>query len=772
MGRSSKLSKLGGKELAFKKSKATKLIAVSSAVFASSIVAANPQGAEASSNVESLVKNAENLANALKWEVSYEHRKVAYPKNVIDYPNMKLFNEAKAAMFQAENALKNATGAQNEALKARLDQNVKLHYDRAVKFIDAVTAGKRIQAKAKALQEKLSKNLIDDSTEKAYHELSQEIKERSPIIYRAYGKSTRDAFLDLYQVPAYKTKDAALYPVSIKIEIDRLNKALAENDLEKAKYHANRLETFFEEGVKGGHLVEKSELYNKLSEFYKKSHDNYTEKVQGTALGAGAGSGSGGGGGGSVVTPTGPKQLSGLYLNNDLIIGETTATTADVVGVTLKQGQTFDVIADSDHVQIAVGNVIQLTAVKAGTTTLTIKVKEGNKVVAEGVLKVTITQPDEEDPVLTPTYEVTFDGIEGATVVVKDSEGEVVVADSDGSYNLADGTYSYTVTKEGFKTVEGTIEVNGKDLKENVMLIEVQPDVTDEEIEAAKSALAEKVQKAVEGTEIDEATFAFENNVITITIQDEESTLLSLSRTGALVSLAEMNEVTGYKINGVERSFFDNGERKSDSDIKEMLIEDALEALKLNDEISLGALVNKEFTVEVIGKDGNVDFTDTYTFNFVQKPVNEEDKEAARSELSLKVESAVKTMNIKEATFTFENNVITITFHDINIAPSLLSGTGALVALAEMEEVKGYTIGETVRSFFDEEGNRLDNTVIKEKLIEDALTALELGDDANLGDLAGRFFNVVVIGEAGRVDFTDTYTFKFETDQDLEEAQQ
>jgi len=286
--------------LAFKKSKASKLLVVSSAVFASSIVTANPQGAEASSNVESLVKNAENLANALKWEISYEHRKIAYPKTVIDYPNMKLFNEAKAAMIQAENALKNATGTQKEALKARLDQNVKSHYDRAVRFIDAVTAGKRIQEKSEALQEKLSKNIIDDSTEKAYHALSREIKERSPIMNKAYGKSTRDAFVDKFNVPANKTKETALYPVSIKIEIDRLNKALVDKDKEKALYHANRLEKFFEEGLKGGHLVEKSELYNKLSEVYKVSHNNYTNLVQGTTPGSGSGSGSGGG---SEVTP-------------------------------------------------------------------------------------------------------------------------------------------------------------------------------------------------------------------------------------------------------------------------------------------------------------------------------------------------------------------------------------------------------------------------------------------------------------------------------------
>ncbi|MEH7344002.1 hypothetical protein V7122_09015, partial [Bacillus sp. JJ1532] len=265
--------------MAFKKSKTSKLLVVSGAMFASSIVAANPQQTEASSNVETLVKNAENLANALKWEVSFEHRKIAYPKNVLDYPNMKLFNDTKAAMFQAEKALSSAKGNQKEVLKARLDQNVKTHYDRAVRFIDAVTAGKRILAKSDALQEKLSKNIIDDSTEKAYHALTREIKDRSPVMYKAYGKSTRDAFINKFQVPAYKTKDLALYPVSIKIELDRLNKALADKDTDKTIYHADRLEMLFADGLNGKHLVEGSKIHKKLSEYYKVSYNDYTKLV-------------------------------------------------------------------------------------------------------------------------------------------------------------------------------------------------------------------------------------------------------------------------------------------------------------------------------------------------------------------------------------------------------------------------------------------------------------------------------------------------------------
>ena len=61
-----------------------------------------------------------------------------------------------------------------------------------------------------------------------------------------------------------------------------------------------------------------------------------------------------------------------------------------------------------------------------------------------------------------------------------------------------------------------------------------------------------------------------------------------------------------------------------------------------------------------------------------------------------------------------------------------LSGTGAMVLLAEMEEVRGYTLGETTRDFYDDEGQREDMATIKGWIIEDALTALNLNDDISL----------------------------------------
>ncbi|NMA62987.1 MAG: hypothetical protein GX964_03060 [Syntrophomonadaceae bacterium] len=85
----------------------------------------------------------------------------------------------------------------------------------------------------------------------------------------------------------------------------------------------------------------------------------------------------------------------------------------------------------------------------------------------------------ETDEVVEPTtYTVIFvvtDGenaIEDATIVVKKGE-DVVTPQADGTYNLEAGEYSYTVTKEGYKTAEGTIIVEAADITETVSLEEV-----------------------------------------------------------------------------------------------------------------------------------------------------------------------------------------------------------------------------------------------------------------------------------------------------------
>jgi 5'-nucleotidase / UDP-sugar diphosphatase len=129
-------------------SKTSRLLVLSTAALVTGVVAAdNPLQAEAGTTAADLVVKAEKLAGALKWEVSYEHRKLAYPNSSVNFPNMVLLIKQKLRLLMRKKSLKGIKGKERELLQARLDQNVRVYYDSAVKYIDAVSAGKKIQKK-------------------------------------------------------------------------------------------------------------------------------------------------------------------------------------------------------------------------------------------------------------------------------------------------------------------------------------------------------------------------------------------------------------------------------------------------------------------------------------------------------------------------------------------------------------------------------------------------------------------------------------------------
>lgn len=80
-----------------------------------------------------------------------------------------------------------------------------------------------------------------------YHKLSYEIKKQAIILYRVYGKSTREAILAEYKLPAEAAKREALYPVSIQIELGRLEAALEKEDFETAETHVLNIENWLYE---------------------------------------------------------------------------------------------------------------------------------------------------------------------------------------------------------------------------------------------------------------------------------------------------------------------------------------------------------------------------------------------------------------------------------------------------------------------------------------------------------------------------------------------
>ncbi|WP_066297068.1 hypothetical protein [Bacillus sp. FJAT-29937] len=212
------------------KKKAIKVLSAT-AIAASAFVATAPAGTEAAaSDVQTLVKKAKDAGTVLKWAISTEGSADGKTRPYAQY------NAAKAARDAAVAAINKLPAAQKAGYLADIEQNVNLHINRTMSYIDAITAGEKISAKKATLASQIEMNLIDDATEKAYHELSTEIRKQAILLDRVYGQSTRDEIRAQYKKSAETVRDSVKFEVSVKIELDLAKKSLAANnnaDVEK-----------------------------------------------------------------------------------------------------------------------------------------------------------------------------------------------------------------------------------------------------------------------------------------------------------------------------------------------------------------------------------------------------------------------------------------------------------------------------------------------------------------------------------------------------------
>lgn len=150
---------------------------------------------------------------------------------------------------------------------------------RVVAYIDAITAGKKIAEKKAVLEQKLQKNEIDDATEQAYHELSWELKKQSILLDRVYGQSTRDIIRNHFKKSAEAVKEEALYPVSIKMELDRANEALVKGNKEEANKRLQAADEFLKVTLEKGFFEKSGTLFNKLNEKFTLVEQKYDKEV-------------------------------------------------------------------------------------------------------------------------------------------------------------------------------------------------------------------------------------------------------------------------------------------------------------------------------------------------------------------------------------------------------------------------------------------------------------------------------------------------------------
>lgn len=212
------------------KKRAIKVLSAT-AVAATAFVATSPAQAASTNDAASLVKKAKEAGTVLKWAISTEGSADGTTRPWAQY------NAAKAARDAAVAAVNKLPAAQKSTYLADIEQNVTLHINRTMAYIDAITAGEKIKVKREALEALIAKNVIDDQTEAAYHELSKEIRKQAILLDRVYGKTTRDEIRKAYKQTAETVRDSIKYEVTVKIELDLAKKALAANNEVEAEKH-------------------------------------------------------------------------------------------------------------------------------------------------------------------------------------------------------------------------------------------------------------------------------------------------------------------------------------------------------------------------------------------------------------------------------------------------------------------------------------------------------------------------------------------------------
>jgi uncharacterized protein YjdB len=175
------------------------------------------------SEVLNYLEQAESWAGALKWQTSVEHT------GVVKYPDMKIFNKTKENYLKVLQLKGSLSSSKRLEVERRLTANVEVYYYRAMAYIDAITSGEKIIDKTNKFTSLYNADAISQETELAYHDLSFEIRKQAILLYRVYGKSTRDAILAKYKTPGEAAITASKYVITAKMAVDQLEELVKTN---------------------------------------------------------------------------------------------------------------------------------------------------------------------------------------------------------------------------------------------------------------------------------------------------------------------------------------------------------------------------------------------------------------------------------------------------------------------------------------------------------------------------------------------------------------
>ncbi|MFE4520815.1 S-layer protein [Cytobacillus firmus] len=213
------------------KKKAIKL-AAASAVAASAFVAAAPAQTDAASNVAVEVSKAVTQMKKAYHTYSDVTANGEFAPIADVY---KEYNAAKKAYANAKALVNKAGGADKDKHLAALeDTYADFIAKRVITYIDAYNYATTLQDKQFALEDAL-KDKDWDAAEEQYHAISYELKTRTVILDRVYGKTTRELLRGSFKADAQAARDSIQNEVTVKIYFDKAEGLLAEGKLEEAK---------------------------------------------------------------------------------------------------------------------------------------------------------------------------------------------------------------------------------------------------------------------------------------------------------------------------------------------------------------------------------------------------------------------------------------------------------------------------------------------------------------------------------------------------------
>lgn len=193
-------------------------IAASTAVAASAFVAVAPtQQADAATNVNQLLTDAQNAGTVLKWAISVE--------GSADYETQPWaqYNAAKKAIAAAEKAAKGLSTSEQLSAAAKL-VDAKVQVTRAGYYIDAITSSNKIKDLTAKLDAAIASGNIE-AVETAYHNATGEYRKQAKLLDRVYGQTTRDGIRDAVK-PAIEKSVAS---VKNEVTVNMLVKAAAKD---------------------------------------------------------------------------------------------------------------------------------------------------------------------------------------------------------------------------------------------------------------------------------------------------------------------------------------------------------------------------------------------------------------------------------------------------------------------------------------------------------------------------------------------------------------